>query len=99
MYTYCKEKEYKMLSFIGAIIIGFIIGGIAKLLTPGKQPGGFLVTIILGIAGSSFATWLGQAVHIYHNGEKASFIFSVIGALIILYLYKKAVEAMYNSDQ
>lgn len=88
-----------MLTFIWAIIIGFIIGAIAKLLMPGKQPGGFIVTIILGIAGSSFATWLGQALNIYHSGEKAGFIFSVVGALIILYLYKKAVEVMYNSNQ
>lgn len=88
-----------MLGFLGAIIIGFIIGAIAKLLMPGTQPGGIIVTIILGIAGSSFATWLGQALHIYNNGEKAGFIFSVIGALIILWLYKKAVEAMYNNNQ
>ncbi|OUI79261.1 transglycosylase [Commensalibacter intestini] len=88
-----------MLTFIWAIIIGFIIGAIAKLLMPGKQPGGFIVTIILGIAGSSFATWLGQALNIYHSEEKAGFIFSVVGALIILYLYKKAVETMYNSNQ
>lgn len=87
-----------MLGFLGAIIIGFIIGAIAKLLMPGTQPGGVIVTIILGIAGSSFATWLGQALHIYNNGEKAGFIFSIIGALIILYLYKKAVEAMYNNN-
>lgn len=86
-----------MLTFLWAIIIGFIIGAIAKLLMPGKQPGGFIVTIILGIAGSSFATWLGQALNIYQSGEKAGFIFSVIGALIILYLYKKAVEVMYNN--
>ncbi|MDI2090402.1 GlsB/YeaQ/YmgE family stress response membrane protein [Commensalibacter oyaizuii] len=87
-----------MFTFIWAIIIGLIIGGIAKMLMPGKQPGGIIVTIILGMAGSSFATWLGQFLHLYHSGEKAGFFFSIIGALIILYLYKKAVEVMYNNQ-
>ncbi|CAI3922411.1 Uncharacterized membrane protein YeaQ/YmgE [Commensalibacter communis] len=85
------------MSIIWAIIIGFIIGAIAKFLMPGKQPGGFIITVILGIAGSSFATWLGKALNIYHEGQSAGFIFSVIGALILLYIYKKVVEVMYNN--
>lgn len=81
-----------MFSLIWAIIVGFIVGGIAKLLIPGRQPGGFIITVILGIAGSALATWLGEALHLYHDGQKAGFLFSIVGAIIILYIYKKIVE-------
>ncbi len=81
-----------MFSLIGAIIVGFIIGGIAKLLMPGHQPGGFIITVLLGIAGSALATWLGELLHFYHDGEKAGIIFSIVGAVIILYIYKKIME-------
>lgn len=87
-----------MFSLIGAIIVGFIIGGIAKLLMPGKQPGGFIITVLLGIAGSAVATWLGELLHLYHDGEKAGFIFSVVGAVIILYIYKKIIEYKGNPN-
>ncbi|CAK7193055.1 hypothetical protein COMNV_01267 [Commensalibacter sp. Nvir] len=85
-----------MLTFIWAIIIGFIIGAIAKFLMPGNQPGGFIITVILGIAGSSFATWMGQVLHIYQPGQSAGFIFSIVGAIIILFIYKKIVEVTSN---
>jgi uncharacterized membrane protein YeaQ/YmgE (transglycosylase-associated protein family) len=73
---------------IGAVVIGLIVGIIAKLLMPGRDPGGFIITIILGIVGALLATWAGQAVGWYRPGQSAGFIGSVIGAMILLYLYR-----------
>jgi uncharacterized membrane protein YeaQ/YmgE (transglycosylase-associated protein family) len=70
------------------IIIGGIAGGIAKLLMPGKDPGGCIITILLGIAGAFIAGWLGQAVGWYEAGEGAGFVAAIIGALIILAIYR-----------
>ena len=69
------------------VLIGFVIGAIAKLIMPGKDPGGFIVTILLGIAGSVVATWLGRTVGWYQEGQSAGFIMSVVGALVILGIY------------
>lgn len=77
-----------MLSFIGAIIIGGLAGLVAKFLMPGRDPGGFIITILLGIGGSLVATWLGQAVGWYRAGEGAGFIASIVGAIIILFIYR-----------
>lgn len=77
-----------MFSFIWAIIIGGIAGVVAKLLMPGRDPGGFIITILLGIAGSVVATWLGEQIGWYRNGEGAGFIGSVVGAIIILIIYR-----------
>ena len=72
---------------IVTIIIGLIIGAVAKLIMPGKDPGGIIVTILIGIAGSFVGSYLGQAIHLYQPGQPAGFIMSVIGALILLALY------------
>jgi uncharacterized membrane protein YeaQ/YmgE (transglycosylase-associated protein family) len=77
-----------MFSFIGAIIIGGLAGLVAKFLMPGRDPGGFIITILLGIAGAVVATFLGQAVGWYRSGESAGFIGAVIGAIIILVIYR-----------
>jgi uncharacterized membrane protein YeaQ/YmgE (transglycosylase-associated protein family) len=77
-----------MLSFIGAIIIGGLAGAIARFLMPGRDPGGFIITILLGIAGSVVATWLGQEIGWYRYGEGAGFIGSVVGAILILVIYR-----------
>ena len=74
--------------FIGALIIGLIAGAIAKLIMPGKDPGGFLVTMGLGVLGALLATFLGRAVGWYHDGEGAGFIAAVIGSVIILAIYR-----------
>lgn len=80
------------MSIIGAIIIGLLAGIVAKLLMPGRDPGGFIVTILLGIGGALLATWLGQAVGWYGADESAGFIGAVIGAVIILALYRMIVN-------
>ncbi len=77
-----------MFSFIGAIIIGGLAGAIAKWIMPGRDPGGWIITILLGIAGAEVATWLGSAVGWYRYGEGAGFIGAVVGAVIILWVYR-----------
>ena len=67
---------------IGVIVIGFLAGLVAKLLMPGRDPGGFIVTILLGIAGAFVATYLGQAVGWYRADEGAGFIGAIVGALM-----------------
>jgi uncharacterized membrane protein YeaQ/YmgE (transglycosylase-associated protein family) len=73
---------------IWTIIIGLLAGIVAKFLMPGKDPGGFIITILLGIAGAFVATWLGQAVGWYGEGEAAGFIGAVVGAILILIAYR-----------
>ena len=77
-----------MISFIGAIIIGGLAGLVAKMLTPGRDPGGFIITVLLGIAGAMVATFLGQALGWYRPGQSAGFIGAVVGAVIILLAYR-----------
>lgn len=72
---------------IWTIIIGFLAGAVAKLLMPGKDPGGFIVTTCLGIAGALLAGWLGRVLGFYQPNDNAGFIASVIGAFIILGIY------------
>ncbi|HEY7098097.1 MAG TPA: GlsB/YeaQ/YmgE family stress response membrane protein [Terriglobales bacterium] len=74
--------------WLWVIIIGLIVGAIAKLLMPGKDPGGFIITILLGIAGSVIATWIGHAVGLYSEGQSAGFLMSIIGAIILLAIYR-----------
>ena len=73
---------------VGWIVIGLIAGGIAKLLMPGKDPGGCLITILLGIAGALLAGFIGKAVGWYEEGEAAGFVAAIVGAFIILVLYR-----------
>lgn len=68
-------------------LIGLVIGALAKLIMPGRDPGGFIVTMLIGIAGSLVATWLGRAVGWYQEGQSAGFIMSVLGALLLLAIY------------
>jgi uncharacterized membrane protein YeaQ/YmgE (transglycosylase-associated protein family) len=73
---------------IGWIVIGLIAGAIAKLLMPGKDPGGCIITIILGVAGAVIAGWIGHAVGWYKEGEGAGFVAAIVGAFILLALYR-----------
>lgn len=73
---------------IWTLIIGLIVGAVAKLLMPGKDPGGIIITMILGIAGAFVGTFIGRALGLYANGASAGFIMSVIGAIILLFIYR-----------
>lgn len=76
------------MGLIGTIVIGFIAGALAKFIMPGKDPGGIIITIILGIGGAFVATYLGQFVGWYEAGETAGFIGAVVGSIIILWIYR-----------
>lgn len=77
-----------MFGVIGWIIFGLIVGVVAKLLMPGRDPGGFVITILLGIAGAVFGGFLGRALGLYRPGEPAGFLMSIIGAILLLALYR-----------
>ena len=77
-----------MFSLIGAIIVGLIAGAIAKLIMPGKDPGGCIITTLLGIGGAIVATWIGQFVGFYRYGETAGLIGAIVGAVAILAVYR-----------
>lgn len=85
-----------MFSFIGAIIIGGLAGLVAKFLMPGRDPGGFIITILLGIAGAMVATYLGQALGWYGPGQSAGFIGAVVGAIILLVVYRMVARPRVN---
>ncbi|MBK6505911.1 MAG: GlsB/YeaQ/YmgE family stress response membrane protein [Ignavibacteria bacterium] len=84
------------MGIIWSIIIGLIVGAIAKLFMPGKDGGGIIITILIGIAGSVVFTYLGRLLGFYAEGETAGFIASILGAMLILFIYrffrKKSVE-------
>lgn len=75
------------MTILWAILIGFVVGVVAKFLMPGRDGGGFILTTILGIVGAVAATFLGQALGIYTAGQSAGFIGAVIGAMIVLFIY------------
>ncbi|MDQ3021221.1 MAG: GlsB/YeaQ/YmgE family stress response membrane protein [Bacteroidota bacterium] len=75
-------------SIIWSIIIGGIAGALAKLFMPGKDPGGIIITIILGIAGSLLFTFLGRMVGWYDEGDSAGLIASILGAMVLLGIYR-----------
>ena len=83
-----------MLSLLWEMIIGLIVGAVAKFLMPGKDPGGIWITMIIGIAGSILATYLGQAIGWYQAGQGAGFIMSVVGAILLLLIYRVIRGAM-----
>ena len=72
-------------------IIGLIVGIVAKFLMPGKDPGGFIITAIIGIVGSFVATWLGQAIGWYRADQGAGFIMATVGAVVVLFIWNRLV--------
>jgi len=76
------------MNILWTIIIGLIVGALAKLVMPGKDPGGIIITILLGIVGAFVGTFLGRALGLYQTGEAAGWIMSVIGAVIVLAIYR-----------
>jgi uncharacterized membrane protein YeaQ/YmgE (transglycosylase-associated protein family) len=73
------------------IIIGLIVGAIAKLIMPGRDPGGIIITILLGIAGSFLGTLIGRTLGLYGSGQGAGIIMSIVGAIIVLWIYRMIV--------
>ena len=79
------------MGILGWILFGLLAGIIAKLVMPGRDPGGFIVTILLGIAGAFLGGFLGQAMGLYGEGETAGMLMSIIGAVLLLVIYRMAV--------
>jgi len=77
-----------MLHLLWMAIIGLVVGALAKLIMPGKDPGGIFITMLIGVAGALLAGWIGRAVGWYQEGQSAGFIMSLVGAIILLAIYR-----------
>jgi uncharacterized membrane protein YeaQ/YmgE (transglycosylase-associated protein family) len=80
--------DFSAHSIVWVLVVGLVIGFIAKLLMPGRDPGGCIITMLIGVAGSFIASYLGQKMGWYEQGRPAGFIGSVIGAMLLLLLYR-----------
>lgn len=76
------------MSILGWIFFGLVVGIIGKLLMPGRDPGGFVITILLGIAGALIGGFLGRMLGLYSEGDPIGFIMAVIGSIVLLVLYR-----------
>ena len=79
------------MGIIGWVLFGGVVGVIAKLLMPGRDPGGFVITILLGIAGALLGGFLGRALGLYREGDPVGYIMAVIGSILLLVIYRFAV--------
>ena len=79
------------MSFLWMLIVGLVIGALAKLVMPGRDPGGAIVTMLIGIAGSIIAGFIGRAAGWYAEGEAAGFIASIVGAILLLAVYRALI--------
>jgi uncharacterized membrane protein YeaQ/YmgE (transglycosylase-associated protein family) len=82
-----RQKEDAMLEIVWIILIGAVVGALAKFLMPGPDPSGFLITSLLGMAGAIVATFLGRLIGLYGPGQGAGFIASIVGAVLVLFGY------------
>jgi uncharacterized membrane protein YeaQ/YmgE (transglycosylase-associated protein family) len=78
-----------MFGILGWIVFGLIVGVVAKLVMPGRDPGGFIVTVLLGIAGAVLGGLIGRLAGLYGQGDAAGFIMSTLGAIALLFVYRK----------
>ena len=85
------------MDIVWTILIGLAAGTIAKFLMPGKDPGGIIITILLGIAGSFLFTYIGKFIGLYQEGETAGFIGAVVGAIILLAIYRVFMKKKKSS--
>jgi uncharacterized membrane protein YeaQ/YmgE (transglycosylase-associated protein family) len=87
-----KKGRDELMAILSWIVFGLVIGIIAKLLMPGRDPGGFIVTILLGIAGALVGGFIGRAMGLYTEGQGAGWLMSTLGAIILLALYRMMVR-------
>jgi uncharacterized membrane protein YeaQ/YmgE (transglycosylase-associated protein family) len=80
-----------MLGILGWALFGLIVGALAKFVMPGRDPGGIIVTMLLGIAGAVLGGWIGRAMNLYGPNEAAGFVMSFIGAVLLLWIYRLMV--------
>jgi uncharacterized membrane protein YeaQ/YmgE (transglycosylase-associated protein family) len=79
-----------MISLLGWMLFGLIVGALAKLIMPGRDPGGIVVTMLVGIVGAVLAGFLGRAIGWYQAGEPAGFVMATLGAILLLFIYRMA---------
>lgn len=82
-----------MFGWIYTAIIGILVGALAKWIMPGKDAGGIFITMLIGIAGSFIATYVGRTIGWYGEGDKAGFIMSIAGAVLLLWIYRQFFAA------
>jgi uncharacterized membrane protein YeaQ/YmgE (transglycosylase-associated protein family) len=80
------------MGILGWILFGGVVGIVAKLIMPGKDPGGFIITILLGIVGALLGGFLGRMLGLYREGEPAGFIGATLGAILVLWIYRMAMR-------
>jgi len=80
-----------MFGILGWMLFGLIVGAVAKLLMPGKDPGGIIITMLLGIVGAVLGGWIGRAMGLYGPGDPAGFLMSLVGAVALLAIYRATV--------
>lgn len=80
------------MAILGWILFGLIVGAIAKLVMPGRDPGGIIVTMFLGILGAVLGGWIGGALGLYAPGEPVGFVMATLGAIVLLSIYRLAVR-------
>jgi uncharacterized membrane protein YeaQ/YmgE (transglycosylase-associated protein family) len=78
------------MGILGWILFGLVVGIVAKLIMPGRDPGGIIITIILGIVGAPIGGFIGQALNLYEPGEPAGFVGATLGAILVLWIYRVA---------
>ena len=76
------------MQYVWMALIGLVVGALAKFLMPGKDPGGIIITMLLGIAGAFVGTFIGRALGMYQSGQAAGFFMSLVGAILLLILYR-----------
>ena len=80
------------MSVLAWIVFGLFVGIVAKLLMPGRDPGGFIVTMLLGIAGAMVGGFLGRMMGFYGANQGAGFLMSIVGAILLLFIYRTLVS-------
>jgi uncharacterized membrane protein YeaQ/YmgE (transglycosylase-associated protein family) len=88
----CQQSRRNLMGILTWILFGLVVGVIAKLLMPGRDPGGFIVTILLGIAGALFGGFIGRAMGFYGENQGAGWIMSILGAILLLAIYRMMVR-------
>ena len=83
------------MTILGWILFGLVVGALAKLVMPGRDPGGFIVTILLGIAGAVLGGFIGRALGFYREGEPAGWVMAFLGSILLLFLYRMMVGRRY----
>lgn len=78
------------MSILGWIVFGLVVGVVAKLLMPGRDPGGFVVTIAIGVVGALLGGFLGRMLGMYREGDPVGFVMAVLGSILLLWIYRRA---------